>query len=366
MGIIEKLRAEFVDIVEWVDDSQHTMVWRFPRFHNQIKNGAQLIVRPGQKAILVSHGKLADTFGPGRYSLETKNIPILSTILGWKHGFESPFKAEVYFINTTRITDLKWGTPNPVIVRDPDFGPLRIRAFGTYCLRAVDAATLLGELVGTDGVFEADEISEWLRSIINMAFADVVADSNISVVDLASHYGRLSEVLRKAVAERIDDEYGLELAELNIVNISMPAEVEKALDAKTSMGMVGDLDRYHAFQVANSVPDAAKNPAGGIAGAGIGMGMGMAMAGPMLEGHRDSAQASAPMPPPLPAARMWHMARNGQSSGPHGETQLIEAIRTGRLRPDTLVWCSEMTTWMEVAQVPNLAAHLPAQPPPLP
>lgn len=363
MGIMDKLRAELVDIIEWIDDSRHTLVWRFPRFHNQVKNGAQLIVRPGQSAIMVSHGKIADVFAPGRYSLETKNIPILSTLLGWHHGFDSPFKAEVYFVNTTRITDLKWGTPNPVIVRDPDLGPVRIRAFGTYSLRAVDAEKLLVELVGTDSVFEADEICEWLRSIINTAFADVIADAGTSVLDLASHYSELSEVLRREVEQRIDDEYGIEMPKLNIVNISLPAEVEKALDARTSMSIVGDLGRYQAFQIASSTPDAAKNPAGGIAGAGIGLGMGMAMAGPLFEGQRPSLQAPPPPPPPL---RIWHVAENGETTGPFAEQQLVDTIRAGRLRRETLVWSAGMAGWVEAAQVPALSEHFPVAPPPLP
>jgi len=374
MGIMDKLRAELIDIVEWIDDSQHTLVWRFPRFHNQIKNGAQLIVRPGQSAILVSHGKVADVFTPGRYSLETKNIPVLSTVLGWKHGFDSPFKAEVYFVNTTRITDLKWGTPNPVIVRDPDFGPVRVRAFGTYSLRAIDPKTLLMELVGTDSVFEADEISEWLRSIVNMAFADVVAEAGISVIDLASHYTELSETLRAAVHERIDDEYGLEIPKLNIVNVSVPAEVEKALDARASMDMVGDLGQYQAFQVAHSIPDAAKNPAGGIAGAGLGVGMGMAMAGPMMgnpmmgvgSGPTSTSPIGAATPPPPPPVRAWHLAQDGQSTGPFSDAQLMDALRTGSFGRDMLVWCAGMANWAEAARVPELAAHFPPEPPPLP
>jgi membrane protease subunit (stomatin/prohibitin family) len=363
MGIMDKLRAELVDIIEWIDDSQHTMVWRFPRFHNQIKNGAQLIVRPGQTAVMVSHGKIADVFSPGRYSLETKNIPLLSTVLGWHHGFDSPFKSEVYFINTTRITDLKWGTPNPVIVRDPDLGPIRVRAFGTYSLRAIDAEKLLVELVGTDSVFEADEISEWLRSIINSAFADVVADSEISILDLASHYGELSETLRREVEDRIDDEYGLELPKLNIVNVSLPAEVEKAMDARSSMGIVGDLAAYQAFQIANATPDVAKNPAGGIAGAGMGLGMGMAMAGPMLGGAM-SPQPAAP-PPPMPM-RLWHVAQDGEPTGPFGEQQILDSIRSGSFRRESLVWSAGMASWIEAGQVPALMEHFPAAPPPLP
>ena len=211
MALFEKLRAELVDIVEWVDDSQHTLVWRFPRYRNQIKYGAQLIVRPGQSAVFVHQGQIADVFGPGHYRLETKNIPILSTLMGWLHGFDSPFKAEIYFVSTRQLSDLKWGTSNPVPLRDADFGPVRARAFGTYTLRAIDPGRLLSELVGTDGVYEAEEVSALLRSIISMTFADVVASSGISVLDLAQSYGVLSETLRKEVVSRIDDEFGLEI-----------------------------------------------------------------------------------------------------------------------------------------------------------
>src|SRR5262245_46934327 len=166
MGIVDKLRGELVDIIECVDDSRNTVVWRFPRYQNQIKNGARLIVRPGQSAILVDQGRVADVFGPGMYELKTDNLPVLSTLRGWKHGFQSPFKAEVYFVVTRPITELKWGTPNPVILRDPAIGPVRVRGFGTYTLRAAKPESLLTELVGTDGSFQADEIDVLLRSII--------------------------------------------------------------------------------------------------------------------------------------------------------------------------------------------------------
>jgi membrane protease subunit (stomatin/prohibitin family) len=365
MGMFEKLRAEFIDIIEWLDDSHHTIVWRFPRFHNQIKNGAELIVRPGQVAILVSNGKVADRFDPGQYRLETKNIPILSTLLGWKYGFDSPFKAEVYFVNTTRITDLKWGTPNPVIMRDSDFGPVRVRAFGTYSLRAVDPQILLEELVGTDSVFEADEISEWLRSIINTAFADVVSSSGVAILDMSTRYAELSEALRTEVQRRIDDEYGLEIPMLMIVNISLPAEVERALDARSSMGVLTDLDRYQAYQLGSAIPAAAANPAGGIAGAGVGLGMGMAMAGPMFQGATPTA-ASQPAPSTPPALPAWHVAIEGRSTGPYALHQLGDAVAQGRIRPETLVWASGMSGWIAAAQVPELAGLFQSGPPPLP
>ena len=368
-NMMNKLRAELIDIVEWVDDSRHTIAWRFPRYQNQLKNGAQLIVRPGQSAVLVSQGRIADVFGPGQYRLETKNLPILSTLMGWVHGFNSPFKAEVYFVSTRQITDLKWGTPNPVIMRDPDFGPVRVRAFGSYTLRAMDPRLLLKELVGADQEFEVDEVSELIRSIINMAFADVVASAGISVIDFATRYPELSEQVRQAVIERIDDEFGLEIPQLYIVNISMPPEVEKALDARSGMGIVGDLQRFQAYQIGQAIPDAAVNPAGGIAGAGLGLGMGMAMAGPMMgqmgQPQAPSAPAPGPAgPPPMPPPATWWFAENGQQVGPVSLEQLAEALRSGRLRPEGLVWSQGMSGWSAAGQTAELASLFGAAPPP--
>jgi len=361
MALMDKLLGELIDIVEWIDDSQHTLVWRFPRYHNQIKHGAALIVRPGQQAIFVHEGRVADVFGPGKYRLETKNLPILSTLAGLKHGFDSSIKSEVYFVSTRQLTDLKWGTPNPVILRDPDFGPMRVRAFGTYTLRAADPKTLLQELVGTDGEYEADSISELLRSIINMTFADLVASSGMSVVDLATRYTELSDQLCAAVREQIDDEYGLEIPNLYIVNVSVPAEVEQALDARSSMAVVGNLANYQAYQVGQSMPIAAQNPAGGIAGAGLGVGMGMAM----LNGVQGMPGAPA-APPPLPAAPTWHVAQNGQSTGPFTQEQIAQAIAQGQIARDTLVWTTGMGAWSAAGQVDALAGLFGATPPPLP
>lgn len=375
MGLIDKLRAELIDIVEWVDDSHHTLVWRFPRYHNQIKNGAQLIVRPGQTAIFVHQGQIADVFQPGHHRLTTKNLPVLSTLAGWKYGFDSPFKAEVYFVATRQITDLKWGTPNPVMMRDEDFGPVRVRAFGTYALRAVDPRALLTELVGTDLEFEADEITELLRAIVNNAFADLVASSDIAVLDLAASYRELSEELRRQVVQRVDDEYGLDIPQLYIVNISLPAEVEKALDTRTSMNVVGDMATFQQYQLGHAMPAAAENPAGGLAGAGLGLGMGLAVAnqmggvmGPGGAAGPGGAGGGAPVPqapPPLPTVQ-WHVAEGGRSIGPFDPAQLAQAVAQGRVRADTLVWSPGMAQWAQASQVPQVAALLGAAPPPLP
>jgi membrane protease subunit (stomatin/prohibitin family) len=368
MAFIDKLRAELIDIIEWIDDSRHTLVWRFPRYHNQIKYGAQLIVRPGQMAIFVRQGRIADVFEPGQYRLDTRNLPVLSTVAGWKYGFDSPFKAEVYFVSTRQVTDLKWGTPNPVMMRDPDFGPIRVRAFGTYTLKAEDPPTLLKELVGTDAQFEADEIQELLRSIINTAFADVVAKSEIPLLDLASNYQRLSDQVRETVLERIDDEYGLDLPQLYIVNISVPAEVEQALDSRTSMNAIGDLAAYQAYQLGQAMPVAAANPAGGLAGAGVGLGMGMALAAPLLGGSASGGPAGAtPQPPPPPQAA-WYVAENGRSLGPFGLDGLAQAAAQGRLGPDTLMWTAGLAGWTPAGQLPALSGLFqpPAPPPPPP
>lgn len=381
MTLLDKLRAELIDIVEWIDDSEHTLVWRFPRYRNQIKYGANLIVRPGQSAVFVHQGRIADVFDPGHYALETKNLPVLSTLMGWKHGFDSPFKAEVYFVSTRQLTNLKWGTSNPVPLRDPDFGPVRVRAFGTYTLKAIDPARLLSELVGTDGVYEAEEISSLLRSIVSMAFADIVSNSGISVLDLARSYSQLSETLRKEVVSRIDDEYGLEIPQLYIVNVSVPAEVERALDARASMNAIGDMAAFQAYQLGNAMPEAAANPAGGLAGAGVGLGMGMAMTNAMGgmfpgqgRGGPSGSSGSAPTaaspnggpPPPLPSPVSWHIAESGQPVGPFTGAQLAQAIASGRVSRTTLVWCVGMSEWHAAGQTEALVPFFAPPPPPVP
>jgi len=369
MGLLDKLRAELVDIIEWIDDSRHTLVWRFPRYHNQIKNGAKLIVRPGQVAIFVHQGKLADVFEPGTYELTTGNMPILSTLAGWKHGFDSPFKSEVYFVSTRQITDMKWGTPNPIVLRDPDFGPVRIRAFGSYAIKATDPKALLNELVGTDKSFDSDEVSELLRSMINTSFADLVASSKIAVLDLAGNYQEFSAELRGVVEEKVDDEYGLSIPQLFIVNISLPENVEKALDTRSSMGIIGDMNRYQQYQFGTAITDAAANPAGGGASEGLGLGMGFAMANQMVQGL---GQAAAPgiataTPPPLPtAAVVWFVARDGQSVGPLSLDQLRAMQAEGQLTPETMVWATGLAGWIPAQQAPQLVSLFGSPPPPPP
>jgi membrane protease subunit (stomatin/prohibitin family) len=376
MGLFDKLRAELVDIVEWIDDSNHTLAWRFPRYHNQIKNGAQLIVRPGQVAVFVHEGKLADVFEPGTHELKTSNLPILSTILGWKHGFDSPFKSEVYFVRTAQMTDLKWGTPNPIMLRDADFGPVRLRAFGTYTLKAMDPKVILTELVGTDGNFEADEVTALLRSIIAESFADLLGESKISALDLAANYRELGGALQKMVGERIDDEYGLSVPQLMLVNVSLPEAVEKALDTRSSMGVLGDMGKFQQYQMAMAMPIAAANPGSGGAGMGMGMGMGLGMANQMMNSMGQAQAPAAPMggpppiaPPPLGGAPsdapIWHVNINGASQGPYTVAQVGQGVSSGNVTPQTMVWSAGMQAWSPAAQVPALGQFFAATPPPL-
>ena len=363
MGLLDKLRGEIVDIVEWIDHTSDTLVWRFPRYHNQVKNGAQLIVRPGQVAVSVHRGQLADVFEPGHYRLITDNLPILATLQGWKHGFDSPFKSEVYFVSTRQITDLKWGTPNPIMLRDPEFGPIRLRAFGTYALKAVEPQALLKELVGTEAVFEADEIHELLRSMIANALADMLGNAEVAALDLASKYQEFSEQLRRTVVERVDNEYGLDIPQLFIVNISLPEEVEKALDTRTTMSVIGDMGRFQQYQMGRAMTAAAENPSGGGAAEGMGLGMGFAMAGQMMQGMNQAGAAGGP--PPLPGG-VWYVAVNGQSQGPYTPAQLTQGIAAGQVTETTPVWTAGMATWLPASQVPQLASQMGEAPPPPP
>jgi len=367
MGLFDKIRGEFIDIIEWLDDSRNTLVWRFPRYQNEIKNGAKLIVRPGQIAIFVSEGKLADTFEPGTHDLITSNLPILSTLKGWKYGFNSPFKAEVYFVSTRPVVDLKWGTPNPIMLRDPEFGPIRIRAFGTYVLKAVDPKALLTEIVGTGAAVSTDEVTELVRAIIIESLSDMLGSSQIPALDFASNYRKLADDLQKKVQERIDDEYGLELPQLMIVNISLPEEVEKALDVSTKMKVIGDMNRFQQYQMGEAMTTAAANPAGGGAAEGLGLGIGLAMANRMVPMGSAPMVAGSPIPS-APAismpTTMWHIAHQGQTLGPFSPQQMLDAIARAELKADTMVWCAGMAAWQMAREVPQWAGYFQAPPPP--
>lgn len=378
MGIWDKMFGELVDIVEWIDETRDTMVYRFQRHNNQIKYGAKLIVRESQVAAFINEGSLTDLFQfPGTYTLETKNLPLLSTMQGWKYGFESPFKAEVYFVSTRTFTDCKWGTKNAIMLRDPEFGPVRLRAFGSFAIRVSDPATFLKQIVGTNSRFTVDQIGEQLRDMLVARFGDVLGESKIPVLDLASNYDELGKFITSRIQNDFDM-FGLKVAALYVENISLPPEVEKALDKRTSMGIVGNLQAYTQYQAATAMEDAAKNP-GGTAGAGIGMGMGMAIGQQITQGAAGQqptppapppgATGSSPAgatPPPIPQAPQYFLAVQGQQTGPFDVAGLQGKARSGELTRETLVWRQGMSQWTPAGQVTELASLFAAMPPPLP
>jgi len=378
MSLWDALTGEFIDVIEWTDDTRDTMVWRFQRSGNAIKYGAKLTVREGQAAVFVHEGQIADVFQPGLYMLETNNMPVLTTLQHWDHGFNSPFKSEVYFVSTRRFQDLKWGTKNPIMMRDPEFGPVRLRSFGTYAIRVKDPALFLREVVGTDGEVTTDEVTFQLRNIIVARFSNALASSGIPALDLAGNTDQMADYLKKRVSPEMQA-FGLELAELYVENVSLPEAVEAALDKRTSMGVVGDLGKYAQYQAAEAMRAAAENPGAGGMGAGLGMGMGMGMAQQMATGagpwgpHPAAAPATmapavaAPAPPPPPPPdTVWHIAENGQTTGPFSRADLGRMAASGKFGRDTLVWSAGMEGWTKAGEVDVLAQLFTVAPPPPP
>ncbi|RJQ88184.1 SPFH domain-containing protein [Amycolatopsis panacis] len=389
MGIFDKIRGEFIDIIEWTDDSRDTIVWRFPRYENEIKMGAKLTVRESQAAVFVNEGQVADAYPPGMYTLQTQNMPVMSTLKGWKYGFDSPFKAEVYFVNTRQFTDLKWGTQNPIILRDPEFGMVRLRAFGGYAVRVVEPVALLKELAGTDPQFRTEEVSEYLRQLIIGKLGPAIAGAGVPMLDLVTQQDQLGGAIANALNLELRAN-GIEISKFIIENISVPPEVEAAMDKRTQMGVVGNLDQYTQFQSANAIEAAAQNQGG--AGEGLGIGLGMALgqraAGPQGQPQQQyqqpqyqqpptgpqyqqqyqapQYQQAPPGPPPLPQAEQWFLGAGGQQLGPFDRAQLGGQVGAGTLTRETLVWKNGMAAWTPAAQVPEVAALLGATPPPLP
>lgn len=263
MSILGFIKGELLEIIEWTDDSRDTLSFRYPDDDKEIKNGAQLIVRESQQVQFVAAGQYADLFNPGKHTLKTENIPILSTILGWKYGFNSPFKCDVYFLNTRLFTGNKWGTSNPVMMRDADFGVVRLRAFGTYDFRIVDAPKFLREVAGTDQNFRLDEFADTMRSRIVSVFTDALATAKVPALDVASRYGELGDALLPIINPAMTSKYGIEITSFLLENVSVPPEVEKAIDARSSMGAVGNLNDYVKFQMGTSM---ANGSDGGAAG----------------------------------------------------------------------------------------------------
>jgi excisionase family DNA binding protein len=332
MGLMDYLKGQFLEIIQWTDDSRDTLSWRFPDEDKEIKRGAQLIVRESQVAQFVYLGEFGDTFGPGKHTLSTDNIPILSTLKGWKYGFESPFKADVYYVTTRLFTGNKWGTSNPIMLRDQDFGIVRVRAFGTFDFKISDPKLFLKEVAGSDHHFRLDEFADTMRSRIISVFTDALATAKVPVLDLATRYSELGDALLPIINPITQGKYGIEIASFVLENASVPPEVEAAIDKRSSMSAIGNLNDYVKFQMAEGMAKGSGGPAGAAAEIAMGFSMAQNM---MAQGVFNPNQPTAATPPPLPtaapAADVLTPAQVAQTLGVT-EADVISSIETGDLK----------------------------------
>ncbi|WP_395742932.1 SPFH domain-containing protein [Prosthecobacter sp.] len=340
MGLMDYLKGQFLEIIQWTDDSRDTLSWRFPDEDKEIKRGAQLIVRESQIAQFVYLGEFGDTFGPGKHTLSTENIPILSTLKGWKYGFESPFKADVYYVTTRLFTGNKWGTSNPIMMRDADFGIVRVRAFGTFDFKISEPKLFLKEVAGTDNQFRLDEFADTMRSRIVSVFTDALASAKVPVLDLATRYSELGEALLPIINPTTQGKYGIEITSFILENASVPPEVEAAIDKRSSMGAIGNLNDYVKFQMAEGLAKGGGGPAGSAAEIAMGFGMAQNM---MNQGAFNMNSAAggvptpavqggaAPAPTAAPAADILTPAQVAQTLGV-SEADVIASIESGDIK----------------------------------
>lgn len=372
--IKEKLSNEFIDIVEWLDYTDDTIAHRFERYQNEIKNGAKLVVREGQTAVFVNEGQLADVFTPGTYDLTTQNLPILATLKGWKYGFNSPFKAEVYFVNTTLFTDEKWGTKNPITLSDDRFGLVEIRAFGTYAFKVSDPGKFIVDIVGTDNNFTNFEINEHLKSLIATRFTDTVGEANLPIELYAANTTELSATCQEVMKPEFIS-VGISLEKFYIENVSMPEDLKKEIFEYSRLDKL-DLDKLTKFKTAKAIEAAAANE-GGTAGAGMGMGMGFVLAqqmggmmSPQMGGQQQmpsQINQGRSMPPPVPAAVRYFYALDGVQQGPISFDQLKALFANRTVNRESLIWKQGMSGWTALQEVEELKSFLGGNtPPPLP
>lgn len=364
MGLFDKIRNEFIDIIEWVDNSNDTIVWKFPRYQNEIKMGAKLTVRESQLAVFMNEGQIADVFPPGMHTLQTQNMPILTTLKGWKYGFDSPFKADIYYISTKQFIDQKWGTKNPITLSDPRFGFIELRAFGNFAFKVSDGAKFIKEIAGTNENFSTEEVNEQLRSMIITKFTDAVGEGNIPVEKFAANMEELSKIGHEKLSNEFLD-YGLNITKFLVENVSMPEELKKEIFNYSRLNAI-DMQKLAQFNTANAIGDAAKNQ--GLGGAGVGMGVGFGMGNMMtnmMNQNQMGANQSGAVPPPPPITQ-FHVVINGAQAGPFNLQQLQGMVGSGQLTRQTLVWKAGMANWAAAELQTELAQLFDAVPPPPP
>lgn len=351
---------QFIEVIEWLDESKDTILYRFPVQGQEIKNGAQLIVRESQAAVFVFEGQAADVFGPGRYTIEGGNTPILSKLGAWKYGFNSPMKSEVYFVNTKQFTDMKWGTANPIMLRDADFGIVRLRAFGAYSLRVADPREFIKEVAGTNGHFDTEDIDGQLKRAIVTEFSDAVGEMKIPALDLAAQYKEIGEAIRGKINEDFKS-YGLEVTKFYVENVSLPPEVEAAMDKRASMGALGDANRYMQFQAADAMRDAAQNEGGG-AGLGAGLGAGFAVGGQMANAFGQQQQGGGQQNQQIACPNCGKMNAAGTKfcgdCGGKMEAAQVPCVKCGANLREGAKFCSECGSSQEKQKCANCQAEL--------
>lgn len=297
MGLFDAIKKQFINVLEWNEQNSDRIIYKFPVAGNEIKMGAVLTVRPAQVAIFLNEGTIADVFQEGRYELSTQNMPVMTTLQSWKFGFNSPFKADVYFVNMKNFIDQKWGTTNPIMLRDADFGIVRLRGFGTFSYRVSDPVKFMTNALGTDTAASTDDFTPQFKRQAVSALADLIAESKVAALDLAMHYDEMGASLKEKMRDKFDY-MGLTITDFTIENLSLPPEVEAAMDKRSAMGALGDLNRYTQYQAAEAIGDAAANPggiAGDLAGIGVAMGMGQVMSQAMQQGLQPQVQPQAPV-----------------------------------------------------------------------
>ena len=361
MGIFDKLKHELIDIIDWTDSSGDTLVWKFPRYENEIKMNAKLTVRESQQAVFLNEGVIADVYQPGMYTLTTQNMPILATLKGWKYGFESPFKADVFFISTRQFVDQRWGTKNPITLSDERFGMIELRAFGSFSYRVTDGGKFIKEIAGTDGLYTTEDINGQLRSLIMTKFSNAVGNGNFPIEKFAANLEELSQLVQDKL--NVDFEsYGLKITKFLIENVSMPEELKKEIFDYSRLNKI-DMQKLSQFRTTQSIETAAANE--GIGGVGVGLGVGMGI-GNMVSNNFNQAQQGLNTPPPPPQPLQFFIAVNGQQTGPFGAEQMAQMAQGGSLTRESLVWKAGMAAWAQAGSVGELASVFTLVPPPPP
>lgn len=369
-------KAQFLDVIQWLDDSQDTLVYRFPIFNQAIQDGGKLVVRESQAAVFVSEGQLSQVFTPGTYELSTRTKAIWSFFESIKYALNYPYKGDIYFVSTRQFTDQKWGTPNPIMMRDKDFGAVRVRAFGSYAFRISDPAQFLREIVGTNGLFTTEEINGHVKRKLVSAFADTLGETKLPVLDLAAQYMDIGDALRQRMSPWFEQNFGLALTDFVVENVSLPPEVEKMLDKRTSMGIIGDMGAFTQFQAANAIESMASRPGASnpMMDAGMGMAMGGAMGAQMARGagggvfnpqtgFGGGAPAAAPPPPPPTVAKLHYHGPAGQ--GEYTAAEIAAIIAKDRAGTHN-VWAAGWPGWRSWRDAPEVATLVPPEMPPPP